>query len=150
MKSFIFGFNDKSLINNAIKSGIVLVYNGKNQRIIMNMSIFKYFTILLFTICGSSAKAQLYFCIFDNPETDNLTASIPSDKIVNEYGDLVKKDYKVENEVSREADLVKRFYYNGATLIAQRNYTINGELSSDEAGIAIQMLAIAKIVYCRL
>lgn len=103
----------------------------------MKISAIKLFIILLFTIGATNANAQLYFCIFDNPEADNTTASIPSDKLVNEYGDLLSADLRIENEVSTEADLVKRYYYDNEKLVAQRNYTIDGELIGDEAGISI-------------
>lgn len=103
----------------------------------MKISLIKLFTILLFTITASTSHAQSYFCIFDSPEAKNIVASIPSDKFVNDFGDLLGNDIRVENEVFSSSDLVKRSYYKGDILIAQRNYTINGELISDEAGISI-------------
>lgn len=102
----------------------------------MKISAIKFFTVLGFIFCVTTAQAQLH-CIFDNPQADNVEVNIPSDDFVNEYGDLTKGKLVIENEVNVEADLVKRFYYNGKQLVAQRNYTIDGELIGDEAGIAI-------------
>lgn len=99
----------------------------------------KFFIILFFTLYASVSNAQLYFCIFDNPEMETATAELASDGIVNEFGDLVNKSkgYHSENEILSEADLVKRSYYQNDLLVAQRNYTISGELTSDDAGISI-------------
>lgn len=122
-----------------IKSGIVLdiILHRTNSAKNMKVSIIKSFTLLCFTLCAISAQAQLYFCIFDNPEMATATSTIVSDDIVNEFGDLTSDNYRVENEVNSEADLVKRFYYQDNQLFAQRNYTLEGELIGDEAGIAI-------------
>lgn len=102
-------------------------------------TITKLFNILIFTLCATISNAQLYFCIFDNPEMETAKSVIISDNVVNDYGDLINKSkgYHSENEVLPEADLVKRSYYNNNQLISQRNYTIEGELTSDDAGIAI-------------
>jgi YD repeat-containing protein len=99
----------------------------------------KFFIILFFTLCTSVSNAQLYFCIFDNPEMETATAELASDEFVNDFGDLVNKNkgYHSENEILSEADLVKRSYYQNKLLVAQRNYTIDGELTSDNAGISI-------------
>jgi hypothetical protein len=103
------------------------------------MTLTKFFTILVFTLCANISNAQLYFCIFDNPEMETATAELASDEIVNEFGDLINKStgYHSENEVLSEADLVKRSYFQNDLLVAQRNYTIDGELTSDDAGISI-------------
>lgn len=108
----------------------------KNTQI---MTSTKFFIILLFTFCANISNAQLYFCIFDNPEMETATSELASDEIVDKFGDLINKSkgYHSKNEVLSEADLVKRSYYQGELLIAQRNYTIEGELTSDDAGIAI-------------
>lgn len=104
----------------------------------MKVSIIKSFTILAITLCAFGIEAQpLHFCIFDNPEAEVATVTILSDDIVNEFGDLVTDDYRVENEVNSQAELIKRFYYKENQLFAQRNYTLEGELIGDEAGIAI-------------
>lgn len=122
------------------KSGIVLditIHRTNQFSKVMKVSVIKSFTLLCFTLCAITAQAQLYFCIFDNPEIATATSQIVSDDIVNEYGDLVKDTYRVENEVNTEAELIKRFYYQDSQLFAQRNYTLEGELIGDEAGIAI-------------
>lgn len=104
----------------------------------MRISIIKFFTIICITLCAVTVQAQSYFCIFDNPEaTTTATVTIVSDDIVNEYGDLVNDTYRVENEINAEAELIKRFYYKDNQLFAQRNYTLEGELIGDEAGISI-------------
>jgi YD repeat-containing protein len=99
----------------------------------------KFFIILFFTLSASVSNAQLYFCIFDHPEMETATAVLASDEFVNDFGDLVNtsKGYHAENEISSEADLVKRSYYQNDLLVAQRNYTIDGDLTSDDAGISI-------------
>jgi hypothetical protein len=103
------------------------------------MTLTKPLTILFFTLCAVTSDAQLYSCIFDNPELTIARSEISSDRIVNEFGDLANKNkgYHLENEVLSEADLVKRSYYKNNLLVAQRNYTIDGELTSDDAGISI-------------
>ncbi|MFK7949857.1 MAG: hypothetical protein AB8G11_19865 [Saprospiraceae bacterium] len=104
----------------------------------MKISVIKSFTILAITLCTVSIYAQpLHFCVFDNPKMDVATTTIVSDDIVNQFGDLVSDEYRVENEVNTDAELVKRFYYKDSQLFAQRNYTLEGELIGDEAGIAI-------------
>lgn len=103
----------------------------------MKVPVIKTFAILLCTLFTVTIKAQIYYCIFDNPEIVTASATITSDDMVNEYGDLVQDNYRVENEVNAEAELIKRFYYQDNQLFAQRNYTLEGELIGDEAGIAI-------------
>lgn len=123
-----------------MKNGIVLdiIISRTNQHTsIMKISFIKPLTILCFILCTVTAQAQLYFCIFDNPEMKTATASIVSDEIVNEYGDLTTDGYRVDNEVYADAEMIKRFYYQNNQLFAQRNYTLEGELIGDEAGIAI-------------
>ncbi len=93
--------------------------------------------VILCSICFATANAQVYRCIFDNPSLEIATAEISSDKYVNQYGDLTSKAYRLENEIITEADLVKKYYFEGDLLTAQRNYTIQGELTTDEAGISI-------------
>lgn len=103
------------------------------------MNTIKFSIVLIFTLCANISNAQLYFCIFDNPKMETVKAELTSDEIVDKFGDLVNKSkgYRSENEVLSEADLVKRSYFQDELLIAQRNYTIDGELTSDDAGIAI-------------
>lgn len=98
----------------------------------------KHITILfLFTISVLNLDAQ-YYCIFDNPELDVATSEIMSDRFVNPFGDLTNGSYSVKNEVLLDADLIKRYYYNEkGLLVAQRNYTLEGELTGDNEGIAI-------------
>lgn len=93
--------------------------------------------LFFFTISILSVNAQ-YYCIFDNPELDVATSTIDSDKFVNPFGELTNSSYRVDNAVLLDADLVKRYYYNEKDLlIAQRNYTLEGELTGDNEGIAI-------------
>lgn len=104
----------------------------------MKKPLMKITAILFFlTISILSVDAQ-YYCIFDNPELDVATSSIKSDEFVNPFGELTNLDYRVENEVLLDADLVKRYYYNrNDVLVAQRNYTLEGELTGDNEGISI-------------
>ncbi|NJN77280.1 MAG: hypothetical protein HC803_02270 [Saprospiraceae bacterium] len=103
------------------------------------MTSTKFFTILIFTLCANISNAQLYFCVFDNPKMETAKSGIASDEIVNEFGELMNtsKGYHSENEVLVDADLVKHSYYNNNQLVAQRNYTLDGDLTIDDAGIAI-------------
>lgn len=93
--------------------------------------------LFFFTISILNVNAQ-YYCIFDNPDLDVATSAIESDRFVNPFGELTDTDFRVENEVLLDADLIKRYYYNEKDLlIAQRNYTLEGELTGDNEGIAI-------------
>lgn len=98
----------------------------------------KITAILFFlTICIQNMNAQ-YYCIFDNPDLDVATSQIKSDEFVNPFGELTNGTYRVENDVLLDADLVKRYYYDeNDLLIAQRNYTLEGELTGDNEGVAI-------------
>jgi hypothetical protein len=120
--------------------GIVLAIRtiSHKQRIVIKKPLMKKITILfLFTISVLNLDAQ-YYCIFDNPDLDVATSKITSDEFVNPFGELTNEDYTVENEVLLDADLVKRYYYNESNLlVAQRNYTLEGELTGDNEGISI-------------
>lgn len=93
--------------------------------------------LFFLTISILNVDAQ-YYCIFDNPDLDIATSSITSDQFVNPFGELTDVNFRVENEVLLDADLVKRYYYNeNNLLVAQRNYTLEGELTGDNEGVAI-------------
>lgn len=92
--------------------------------------------ILTFFFNAVIAQAQLY-CIFDNPNLQVATSEISSDFFVNNFGDLTSDKYRVENVILATADLVKKYYYKGSTLVAQRNYSVEGHLTDDEDGISI-------------
>lgn len=103
------------------------------------MTTAKIIFISAFTLCTTISQAQLYNCIFDDPESMTADIKIESDALVNEYGDLsnTTKGYEVTSEILSEADLVKRHYFKNNLLVAQRNYTIDGALIGDESGVAI-------------
>jgi len=104
----------------------------------MKKPLMKITTILLFCTLNILSVDAQYYCIFDNPDLDVATSPIISDQFVNTFGELTNGNYRVENEVLLDADLVKRYYYDeNDLLISQRNYTLEGELTGDNEGIAI-------------
>lgn len=113
------------------------MYRTRNNQV-MKQPLMKITAILFFLITNIISVDAQYYCIFDNPDLDVATSPIKSDEFVNPFGELTNPDYRVDNAVLLDADLVKRYYYNeNDLLIAQRNYTLEGELTGDNEGIAI-------------
>ena len=97
-----------------------------------------FITFLLLMLVILPAKGQVYQYIFESEEKGIEAHSfVTSDAFVNNFGELTNNTYSVKNEIFSEEDLVKRFYFANDKLIAQRNYTVSGELIDDEVGVSI-------------
>lgn len=105
---------------------------------------FKQIIIIIIALLSlQTTQGQVYRYMFEYTKEQvgikgiQQNIAIGSDNFVNKFGDLTNDVYFVKNEVLKDEELVKRFYFKEKVLIAQRNYTIEGELTGDEVGVAI-------------
>lgn len=106
--------------------------NNSLQKTDMKLKLFPLLILLLTSTTIGIAQQPLYF-----GGTAEVVATIKSDNFVNHQGVLTNILYNSEINVKGE-DLVEHFYYNeNGQMIAQRNYTLMGELIDDDFGVAI-------------
>ena len=99
----------------------------------MRLIIFTTLSIISLILLTNSSYAQSFF---DRQEQEKIGA-VPSDKFINEKGELIGASLRVENKIIDQELIEKSYFDEKDRLVVKRYYDHYGVLYYDDDGIAI-------------